>query len=65
VSDICLKYPHRGYLTVDSHTEALALATDAIAYIKAHSVEDETFIAYFGPAQYGTQQLRVFSVCSG
>jgi hypothetical protein len=60
-----LKYPHHRYLTVDRHTEALALANGAVAYINANGVTDELFVTYFGAVQDATQQLRVFSVCPG
>jgi hypothetical protein len=65
VSDICLKFTHHGCLTVDSVSEAIALANGAIQYITSHGIDDIIFRTYFGFVQNAHPQLAVFGVRPG
>jgi hypothetical protein len=58
-----LKVSYRGGLIVNSHTEALALANGAAAFITAHGGSDAPFTTYFGTVQDTTSQFQVFFVC--
>ena len=48
---------------VDSHSEALSLANDAIDYIHAHGITDGIFKTYFGTVEDSTKILDIFTVC--